>query len=316
MSAVTKRRACRPRTGRGFTLVELLVVIGIIALLISILLPALNKARKASRTVACLSNVRQLTMGEIQYFTDNKYHFSPYYDKGGTPPAPFQIEWMAQVAKPEQMNKVRLCPEATDWNPEFAAALSTFGNMPGAAFYAWGPGGRAMQYFGPNNVVQHLQGSYTFNGYCLRSHPSGDDAVLFGSPSPQTPSTNNQARYQSWLWVPPLQRTAEVPVIYDGTWPTAWPKEADDITDPTNGVLSIYDPAGNGTLNIGNNWRRLLIARHYMAINVGFMDGHATTVQLPDLWNLQWHTGWDLRNLPAGQNITTIRAYIRKKYKG
>ena len=61
----------------GFTLVELLVVIGIIAVLIAILMPALNRARRAARFVVCQSNLRQISTGFLIYEQLNHNYFPP-----------------------------------------------------------------------------------------------------------------------------------------------------------------------------------------------------------------------------------------------
>jgi prepilin-type N-terminal cleavage/methylation domain-containing protein len=68
----------RSRLPRAFTLIEMLVVIAIIALLISILLPALSRARRAGRTIVCQANLRQFGTGLASYATDFKNSTSAF----------------------------------------------------------------------------------------------------------------------------------------------------------------------------------------------------------------------------------------------
>ena len=89
------------RKRQGFTLVELLVVIGIIALLISILLPALQKAREAARGIHCASNMRSLAIGHTMYAQENRGWFSPVvrtmdYNWNGTIRNGSTVPWYAE----------------------------------------------------------------------------------------------------------------------------------------------------------------------------------------------------------------------------
>ncbi len=86
MKSAPRERIPSPRRG-GFTLVELLVVIGIIAVLISVLLPALQKARESARTLKCSSNLRQIGQAVQLFAGENDNRFP----SGGT--QTFSFAW-------------------------------------------------------------------------------------------------------------------------------------------------------------------------------------------------------------------------------
>ena len=103
----------------GFTLVELLVVIGIIALLIAMLLPALARAREQAKTVQCLSNLRQLAVAAHLYAHAHKGSLPIAQYQASNPPWAFHYFWDFTLKKhlPTGQDSVEpglLWPKATE----------------------------------------------------------------------------------------------------------------------------------------------------------------------------------------------------------
>src|SRR5690348_7447126 len=90
-----------PMKRRGFTLVELLVVIGIIAILMAILIPGMSSARTTARRGKCLANLHELTRNTVSYITT---------DWNSLIPRDPLLEWIPPIGASEASRKLSQCP--------------------------------------------------------------------------------------------------------------------------------------------------------------------------------------------------------------
>ncbi|QOV90941.1 type II secretion system protein [Humisphaera borealis] len=251
------------RTPRGFTLVELLVVIGIIALLISILLPSLGRAREAAKSVVCKSQLKQLHFAWQLYQTDNRGKFFDY-PLGG---APGTRHWMPYlIPQTSNTTQIFLCP---------SAAADPAGFVPGT--YALGTAQTPWVEQRAGEVAPYDRSSYCYN---QNLHPKS----TYGS-------VNDRFQNASQLRDPTI-----VPVLGDGLFRGGTPGVAGTKRHmPKN----LSNPLPEEAASKADEAMRFISNRHGSITNIVFADGHIDGVSLTDIFTLKWHRNY-VTNQPIG----------------
>ncbi len=252
---------------RAFSLVELLVVIGIVAVLLGILLPALSIARRAARDATCLANLHTWAVA-FQGYTSANGGRSIVDDETGVT----RLRWYERLQPyVGDVTRPLLCPMATE--P---------GNAIGSATTAWGPD-RTYNVGNPVWAVRGtFVGSYGFNGWLYQPPP--------GSVLPP--------ELAGKFVTLPDRSPADVPTIADCVMADGcFPRASDTI--PPN-LTTPFGRAGSGPPPATGFMRLFCIDRHRRRVNVAMLDGHAEAVPLPRLWELRWHVGFAGRVVTVG----------------
>ncbi len=130
---------------RAFTLIELLVVIAIIAILAAILFPVFGRARENARKTSCLSNMKQIGLGLVQYLQDYDEIYPITFQNNTTPPtnngfqsAPSHRGWAYNLQPYTKSVQVFQCPSDDSPIVNYASVTDTTGHQnPGYSDYAY-----------------------------------------------------------------------------------------------------------------------------------------------------------------------------------
>ncbi|MFC1635073.1 type II secretion system protein [Planctomycetota bacterium] len=238
---------------KGFTLIELLVVIAIIALLMAILMPALNRVKGQAQKISCQARLKQWGLIFKLYTDDYDGYFNNRDVTGGL--------WMTALQSYYKDDaKMLLCPTATrlmqnssDWGTYKAASLDSYVFSYG--INSW------------TNSVQADRGDRMVEWFW--KNVQNTTTVI-----PDTRQTGGR----------PIS-TNTIPVFGDSTWYDAWPRHT-DAPSQTMDAFGIGDRGTSGEMN------HFCIDRHNGFVNLVFLDWSARSVGLKELWTLKWNRAY------------------------
>lgn len=274
-------------TRRAFTLVELLVVISIVALLMGILLPALNRVRKSARSVVCLANVKRLALAGVMYAQTN----------GAFPPHRLKrrsfsdtVNFVNQYGRDRPRwqwffdQGVGPVIDPSGWMKQQGAIFTDSDTLMMTNDYFICPEFRHSQY----SAFDIRNGSYGYNYQYLGNARDRPDLGRFQH-FPVTEST--------------IERPSATIVVGDGRGSGHPHGPHSYKLDPPKIALS------TGAIYFGN-WKEPTIEqqhcpaedRHNGKANVSFLDGHAKGMALTELGYVVDESGLVMANHPGGSN--------------
>jgi len=277
------------RRAAAFTLIELLVVIAIVALLMSILMPMLQRARKHAKAIACQGNLRQWGILYATYAAENNARLPSWHGGPSDTSGPWWgWGWSTRSERRESPEHaptegIVLCPMATK-----PANLTDQGSPVGGTFLAWGLGsGPGSWWYG--------HGSYGVNSWAHWWYGEEDD-------------DDKDHRRLFWLTAD-VKEAGAIPVLLDGAWwyggwygangSSVLPPEFDAL--PTMTRLPYENP--------------FCINRHDGYVNGVFLDWSVRKIGLKELWTLRWHRDYVTRGpftIPGGAKPEDWPQWMRR----